>query len=135
MIRIRDYPGSVFAVAISAGTIAVALNGCTPAQEQTALATPGGQLFCRVHQAGGGELTVALADASVMASQPGAAPLAILATGMTKLYVDAACAAAAPAGGTSVPVPPPVGPAVVPIVAVTPPATLGSSARGHEAPA
>ncbi len=123
MIRLRDYPGSIFAVVIVAAVVVVALAGCTPAQEQTALATPGGALFCRIHQAGGGDVTVALADASVMASHPEAAPLAILATGMTRLYVDAACAAAAPAGGTSVPVPPPTGgPAVVPIVAVTPPA-------------
>ncbi len=122
MIRLRDYPGTIFAAAIVAALGVVALiNGCTPAQEQTALATPAGQLFCRIHQAGGGELTVALADASVMASNPGAAPLAIIATGATKLYVDAACAAAAPAGGSAVPVPPPAGPVVVPIVAVTPP--------------
>ncbi len=121
MIRLRDYPGTVFAIAIVAGTVAIALTSCTATQEQTALATPAGQLFCRIHQAGGGELTVALADASVMASNPGAAPLAIIATGATKLYVDAACAAAAPAGGSAVPVPPPAGPVVVPIVAVTPP--------------
>jgi len=125
MIRIRDYPGTVFAAALIAALGAVALiNGCTAAQEQTALATPAGTLFCRIHQTGGGELTVALADASVMASHPTAAPLALIATGATKLYVDAACAAAAPAGGSAVPVPPPTGPAVVPIVAVTPPVKM-----------
>ncbi len=121
-MRPLDYPGTIFAAALIAVLLVVALTSCTAAQEQTALATPRGQLFCRIHQAGGGALVVALADASVMAAQPGAAPIAIMATGATKLYVDSACAAAAPAGGTSVPVPPPTGPAVVPIVAVTPPA-------------
>lgn len=109
-----------FMATLIVGTVLI-VTGCTPAQEQTALATPAGQLFCRIHQAGGGIATVALADASVMAASPGAAPLAIIATGATKAYVDAACAAAAPAGGSAVPVPPPVGPVVVPIVAVTPP--------------
>lgn len=118
-------PGDVFAVAVMAASwaifVATLVAGCSPEQENTALATPAGQLFCQVHQAGGGVATVALADAGVTASNPNALPLAIIATGATKLYVDAACAAAAPAGGSAVPVAPPTGPAVVPIVAVTPP--------------
>jgi hypothetical protein len=115
-------PGDVVAAAFIAACALVALlSGCTPEQQAGALATPAGQLFCSVHNAGGGTATVALADASVTASNPTALPLAIIATGATKAFVDAACAAAAPAGGSAVPVPPPGGPVVVPIVAVTPP--------------
>ena len=120
-MRLRDYPGTAAGAVLVGMLIGSALVRCTQAQEQTALATPAGTLFCAVHQAGGGVAVVALADASVVAANPTAAPIAIIATNMTKLYVDAACAAAAPAGGTAVPVPPPVGPVVVPIVAVTPP--------------
>lgn len=120
-VRLRDHPGMGFGAVLIGMLIGSSLVRCTAAQEQTALATPAGALFCRVHQAGGGEVTVALADASVIASNPSAAPLVVIATGATKLYVDQACAAAAKPGEIAVPVPPPSGPAVVPIVAVTPP--------------
>lgn len=95
--------------------------GCTTTQQNTALATPAGSLFCAIHAAGGGVTTVALADATAAAAAPAAAPLVLIATGATKAYVDAACAAAAKPGEVAVPVPPPAGPAVVPIVSVTPP--------------
>jgi hypothetical protein len=116
-------PGTVAAAAIITALALVALlDGCTAAQQQTALATPSGQLFCAIQTTGGGALVVALADASVAAASPGAAPLAIIATNASKAFVDAACAAAAKPGEVSVPVAPPTGPAVVPIVAVVPPA-------------
>lgn len=116
-------PGDIAAALFIAACAAVAMlsGGCTPEQERTALATPAGTLFCAVHKAGGGTAVVVLADATVGAGNPEVAPLALIATGASKAYVDAACAAAAPAGGTAEPVPPPGGPAVIPIVAVTPP--------------
>jgi hypothetical protein len=129
MIRLRDHPGMGFGAVLIGMLIGSTLVRCTAVQEQTALATPAGALFCRIHQAGGGEVTVALADASVMASNPSAAPLVIIATGATKLYVDGACAAAAKPGEIAVPVPPPAGPAVVPIVAVTPPSPAPAAPR------
>lgn len=92
------------------------LAACTPGQIQTAASTPAGQLFCAVQTNGGGAMTVALINAEASASAPAAAPVAILATGMAKAYVDAACAAA---GGIAVS--PPVNTAAVPLVAVVAP--------------
>jgi len=116
-------PGDIAAAAFIAACALVALlSGCSPEQERTALATPAGTLFCAIHKSGGGTAVVALADATVGGGDLEIAPLAIIATGASKSYVDAACAAAAPAGATAEPVSPPGGPAVVPIVSVTPPA-------------
>ena len=95
------------------------LVGCSQAQVDTALATPPGQLFCAVQVAGGGAIVVALVDAEASAAAPGAAPVAVIATGLTKAKVDADCAAA---GGIAVS--PPANPAAAPkraVVAATSP--------------
>lgn len=103
----------------AAGACLLAVVACTPAQEariNTALATPAGQLYCAVRAAGGSAVVVGLVNAAVAGAAPSAAPLAVIATGATKAFVDAACARA---GG--VPVVPPVDPAAAPQVAIVPP--------------
>jgi hypothetical protein len=103
------------------------LAGCgTPAQQSAALATPAGQLFCRVQQAGGGAVVVAVVNAAAAgASGPAAGavgPLSVIATGAAKADVDASCQAAALAlaapAAAGVPVPPPPAGAVVPVVPI-----------------
>jgi hypothetical protein len=114
------------ALLLAAG-LGMSLAACTPAQNaqvQTALASPAGQLFCAIQVGGGGTIVVGLINAEATAAVPGAAPVAILATGAAKAQVDADCAAAGKsAGGTGLAVSPPANPAVVPQVAVVPPAT------------
>lgn len=100
---------------LTASACLLALAGCTQAQVTTALQTPTGQLFC-AFQTAGGPMVVALVDAAASAAQPGAAPVAIIATGTTKAVVDADCAAAGPGG---VAVSPPSTP--VPTVAIVTP--------------
>ena len=82
---------------------ALLLGGCS---------TPTGRLFCAVHS-GDHDLVVGLVDIGVGLAMPEAEPVAVLATGATKAYVDAACAQA---GG--IPVTPPPDPDVAPVVAV-----------------
>lgn len=68
--------------------------GCTPQQQQTvdtALANPAGQLFCAIQTGGGGAVVVGLVNAAVSGAAP---PLAVIATGASKAFVDAACAQA-----------------------------------------
>jgi hypothetical protein len=92
---------------------------CTAQQQQTvntALASPPGQLFCAIQTGGGGAVVVGLVNAAVSGAAPGAAPLAVIATGASKAFVDAACAAA-----KGIPVVPPANPAAAPQVAVVPP--------------
>jgi hypothetical protein len=94
----------------------LALAGCSAAQTaqmQTALSSPAGQLFCAIQVSGGGAVVAGLVDAEASALVPGAAPIAILATGATKSFVDSACKAA---GG--VPVIPPSNPTTAPQIAV-----------------
>lgn len=95
------------------------LASCGPNAQtkiDTALASPAGQLFCAVQTSGGGAVVVGLVNAEIVGAAPGAAPVAVLATGASKAFVDAACAKA---GGIAVS-PPPV-PAAAPVVAVVPP--------------
>jgi hypothetical protein len=101
------------------------VTGCSPAQQagvNTALDTPTGQLFCRIQTGGGGALVVAVVDAGAVALTGPAAPLAVIATGASKSFVDNACAEAAKALAVSPanaqPVPPPADPAAAPKVAV-----------------
>lgn len=101
-------------VAISATPLLFACSPTMQGQVNTALQSPAGQLFCAVETGGGGQIVVGLINAAVTGA---GAPIAVLATGATKNFVDAACAAAAPKGG--VPVSPPAGP--VPQVAIIPP--------------
>jgi hypothetical protein len=92
----------------------LALAGCTAAQLQSAAKSPAGQLFCAIQTAGGGAIVVGLINAEASAVVPAAAPVAILATNVSKAFVDSACAAA---GGIAVS--PPVNPAAAPQVAVS----------------
>ena len=92
---------------------ALLLAGCTQAQINTAMQTPTGALFCAIQTNGGGAMVVTLLDAEASSAVPGAAPVAIIATGLTKAKVDADCAAA---GGIAVSPPPAT--VVVPQVAV-----------------
>jgi hypothetical protein len=86
--------------------VGTSLAGCSTAQVaaeeaqiNTALRSPVGQLFCTVQRNGGGEMVVALLNAEATALAPGAAPIAVLATGASKQVVDNACAQA---GGVAV---------------------------------
>jgi hypothetical protein len=96
---------------------------CSPTattKVDAAIASPTGQLFCKIQLDGGGTVVAGLVDAAATAAAPGAGPLVVVATGQTKAFVDEACAKAAQqvAGGvTGVPVPPPT----VQQVQVTPP--------------
>lgn len=97
-------------LALAAG---IALTACTTAQQQAALSSPAGQLFCAIQTGGGGAIVVGLINAELTGAAPGAAPIAVLATGATKAFVDGACAKA---GGIAVS--PPAVPAAAPQVAV-----------------
>lgn len=96
---------------IIAGVALFTLTACTLSQQASlnkAAATTYGQLFCQFQAAGGGQAIVSVIDAAASAV-PGAGLVAVLATGMAKDDVDAACAqAASNAGGSAgVPVSPP----------------------------
>jgi hypothetical protein len=107
------------AAAIMAAALAV--SACTPAQGvkiDTALASPAGALFCKIQTGGGGALIVGVVNAAALANAGTSAPAAVLATGMSKQFVDDACARAAKG---AVPVPPPPDPAAAPKVLVTVP--------------
>jgi hypothetical protein len=95
--------------------------GCSATQVNTALNSPTGQLFCAIQTDGGGTLLATVVDAAATAASPGLSPVAVIATGATKTFVDNACAqAAANVGGTSgVPVSPPAASVVTAPVAVT----------------
>jgi hypothetical protein len=103
---------------LKAGFLVAALSGCgiTQAQIQAAAASPAGQLFCAIQTNGGGALVVGLIDAEASAISPASEPVAVIATGATKTYVDNACAAA---GGIAVS--PPANPSSAPSVAVVVP--------------
>ncbi len=98
---------------LGAALLTFALSACSTSTPQASAA---GQLFCLIQQAGGGQAVVALVDAQVQAAAPTAAPVAIIATGATKAFVDAACAKA-----SGVPTTPPADPAAAKAVAVVPP--------------
>ena len=98
--------------ALAAGSLAA----CSQSQITSALATPAGQLFCAVQTSGGGTVVVGLVNAEVTAAVPGAAPIAVIATGATEAQVNADCAAA-----KGVPVAPPAVPTTA-VVAIVPPA-------------
>lgn len=105
---------------------ALALAGCSATQQASvdkALASQPGQLFCLLQTAGGGQIVASVIDATASAALPGAAPAAVLVTGMSKAYVDAACARAAASAGAvaGVPVSPPAAGVPVAPVAVVPP--------------
>ena len=87
-----------------------ALGAC--AGPQSGLSTPAGQLFCRVESVGG-PLVVRLLEVQESVALGVMAPLAVIATGAAKSYVDDACAKA-----QGVPVSPPSNPATAPAVAV-----------------
>lgn len=97
----------------------LAALACTPAEtiKVKATAAKAGQLFCEF-QGPGGPVIVGLTNAAVAALAPEIEPIAIIATGATKDYVDAACAKVA-----GKPVPPPEG--GVPQIAIEPPAPGG----------
>ena len=87
----------------------LALSACSAEQQAAtnaklveAAKLPAGQLFCKIQQDGGGAMLVAVANAGVASTAPGALPVSIIATGAAKAYVDSVCAQA---GG--VPAPPP----------------------------
>jgi hypothetical protein len=117
-------PGLASAVATPVGAIllllaaGLGLSACAAqeAQINTALQSMPGQLFCGIQTGGGGALVVGLVNAEVAAAAPGAAPIAVIATGATRAFVDQACARA---GG--IPVSPPANPAAAPQVAVVVP--------------
>lgn len=86
-----------------------------------ALASPAGQLFCAVQTGGGGTIVVGLINAEITGASPAAAPVAILATGATKQFVDGACASAAaqiPGARVGIPVSPPADPVAAPKIAI-----------------
>ncbi len=88
--------------------LALTLAGCSTTQQtkvQEAAATTSGPIVAAMIEAKAGAV----------------APIAIIATGQAKAYVDATCAAA---GG--VPVSPPINPAAAPQVAVVVPRTSGA---------
>jgi hypothetical protein len=100
-------------------TMIVALAGCTAAQTakvNTALSSPAGQLFCALDEGAAGQVVVGVIDAAASSANVG--QVAVLATGATQSFVQAACAAAAKSAGATVgiPVSPPA--ATVPNVAV-----------------
>ncbi len=101
------------------------LAACTPAQQQKALTSPAGQLFCKLQMTAGPSIIVAVANAAAAqamgATAAFAMPVAVLAEGATKAFVDQACtsAAAVLAARAGVPVPPPA--TAVPVVPIVPP--------------
>ena len=83
------------------------LTACTPATQQrvdAAAASPAGQLYCAVRTVTG---PMVIAAINAEASKVGAAPVAIIATGLAKATVDDICARAGgiavspPAGGVA----------------------------------
>jgi hypothetical protein len=99
------------------------LAGCTDPAADAAIAaklkSPPGQLFCLVQTHGGGDAVVGLLDAEASALAPGAGPVAVIATGLGKVKVDDLCnEAAKQAGGTGMPVSPPLDPATAALVAI-----------------
>lgn len=103
---------------IAAAAAMLALASC--ADGSNPLATVPGQLFCAIELAGGGTIVTAIVRKNIPAG-PGK-QIVVLATGQTKAYVDAQCAAAAAqttgAKGGS-PVPPPAAPQSVPQTELT----------------
>jgi hypothetical protein len=101
-------------------------SSSTPTSTATAGSNPG-QLFCALQTEGGGTIVAALVDATVAANPSTAAfsSLAVLATGATKQFVDAACAQAAVNTNSKAGVavsPPILSPTVaVPVIAIVPP--------------
>jgi hypothetical protein len=75
-------------------------------------------MFCAVQTSGGGAVVVGLINAAVAGAAATAEPLAVIATGASKQFVDAACAAA-----KGIPVSPSANPATAPQVAIVPPVT------------
>jgi hypothetical protein len=116
---------ATIAVAITVGAMTAACSNDPPSRIVAAIDSPPGQLFCSIQLAGGGTLVAGVVDAVATAAAPGAAPLAILATGQTKAFVDEVCARAAQqvAGGVAgMPVPPPgLQPAVQQVQVAPPP--------------
>ncbi len=110
---------------IAAALATLVLSGCSTAAQDKALSSPAGALFCSLQLSGGTALVVAVANAAAaQAAGPSAAfvlPIAVLAEGQTKAYVDSACqrAAAVLAAKAGTPVPPPAVP--VPTVPIVPP--------------
>lgn len=98
---------------IAVALIAVALVACTAAKINQILKSPAGQVFCAIQTGGGGAIVVGLINAELSALAPVGAPVAVLATGASKAFVDGACAKA---GG--IPVSPPADPDAAPKVAV-----------------
>lgn len=94
------------------------LAACSAAQITSAASTPAGALFCAIQTAGGGAMVVSVVDAEASAAAPTAAPIAVIATGAAKSFVDNVCAAAGPGG---IAVSPPANPAAAPQVAVVVP--------------
>lgn len=85
-----------------------------------ALQSQPGQLFCAIQTNGGGSILAGVIDAEATAASPAAAPIAILATNATKVFVDNACTQAAANTGavSAIPASPPANPAAAPTVAV-----------------
>ena len=105
---------STLATAASQTTTGQSLLTRAQARATSLARTPEWELFCAVQLAGGGAIVAALIDAQAAATAPAAAPVAIIATGAAKSFVDAACAKA---GG--IPVSPPVDPDSAPRIAIT----------------
>jgi hypothetical protein len=103
---------------------AFALAGCASASVTSALQSPSGQLFCALDTIGG-TTVAAIADASLTAAAPAAAPVGISVIGLAAATVQADCAAAAAATGATgaVPVSPPASPAAAPVVTIAKAAT------------
>jgi hypothetical protein len=118
--RVIRFAKAAMALSIGVGAMTTACSPTEKAKIDLAIMSPPGQLFCSIQLAGGGTVVAGVVDAAATAASPGLGPLAVLATGQTKAFVDEACAKAAQqvAGGVSgVPVPPPT----VQQVQVTPP--------------
>ena len=103
--------------------VAFLLAGCQQVQPGTvpsAFTTQGGQVFCAIQQAGGGQIVVGLVDATTAAYAPVATPGVAIGAAVTKAYLDSNCAAAAAklGGTTTGAVPAPAMP--VQTVAITP---------------
>ena len=105
--------------------VAAIVAGCTMAQQNQAVSaakTVPGQLFCAIQLSGGGTLIASAINAEASALAPATAPVAIIATGATKTFVDKVCDQAAQnvAGATAgVAVsPPPDGTTTAPIAVV-----------------
>jgi hypothetical protein len=99
------------------------LAACSPADDTkiaAALASPTGQLFCKVQMAGGGSMIAGVTDAEATALAPSLAPVAVIATGLAKTRVDDLCNEAAVRAGAvaGTPVPPPLDPALAQLLPV-----------------